>query len=189
MNRIYTQTEENNALRELVVSLGFEPAKVVAALSNGGNLCEQKALASQFICRDFSKSHFSPAGVEFGHKWLDSLRSSYGKERDQSRCKGCAGDGVVTREMGEFMPEVVCCPSCDGSGRLPASSLSVTGTALPALPPTLRQLNADVAEQVRLFGAACKAIGRGDAVREYVANGSFTAPTPIPAPSDPKDAQ
>jgi hypothetical protein len=176
---------DNEALRPLTSTLGFEPDRIIETFEGDHNLWERIALSAQRVCRDFSETGFTDKGVAEGHKWLDTLLSDAAKNAPY-RCKPCIGGGLVTRDMGDFLPEAVWCPACQGSGRIRRDAPPTRSPMRPEIPPALRHLEPTLLREIESFGAARTAMGRCSAVREYVLNGTSTSGAPN-APFPPKN--
>lgn len=65
------------ALRQFVLTLGFDPDKVVEQMTgNQFDTCKQLSLRGLRVVRDFSDTTFTPAGVNEANKWLDRLQKT-----------------------------------------------------------------------------------------------------------------
>lgn len=68
---------ENDALKRFVSALGFDPKKVIDALSNDADyMCKSMALEGLRVTRDFSQSMFGESGVQAANDWLDGLQQA-----------------------------------------------------------------------------------------------------------------
>lgn len=63
------------ALQDFIRGIGFAPDKVASCMLENSDLPHMAiALSALTVTRDFSKTSFSPAGVDASNRWLDSLR-------------------------------------------------------------------------------------------------------------------